>query len=893
VVFFENYIERLVTVHHECGKRWNWLGIANKPPPEPPSRDNREQRLVETDLNALECAPTTPLRQHSREQVAMTELENFSSNLKPDAVINFGEIENPEWEVVLHCSPPVMPVRNRNQQTIIESRLVKCVEPKPPERTDLRTFEAQARLDSFSPGILEKMLGKAERQKLSLLRNLEIAREQDESAYQAQYRAYVEQFESWRQDREKLGQALEAARAEDEADYQNAHQSYLRSKAEWTDRHRLAERIVAVKRARLQDNMDFQDACLRYMQELVACEERRNLLLRQLEQAKVNDESTYQQACEAHRQATLDWEERCELARRIAAQDRQVCLEVLEGSTAFSEIAELGSAVTLRLHTARLIEARLTVNLDRLIPRDMKAFTPTGRPTAKPMPKTRYWELASDHVCSCLLRIAREVFALLPADVVLATVVDTQLDASTGHPIETPILSVAMHRESLEVLNFSSLHPFEALANFNHLMDFKKTSGFAPVSELTRDDILATLEPVGRTTEEVAEEAERSVSLLKRLLAEFPAADGCHWIPAGAAARLVSVSQEMKLTIGVCRRVADAIEEAGYCIEPDARYGSGSYNWNQIIGVFKPAEGEPIAPSPVYYGAANLLKLCVLVAAADGRVDKHELGVFRQVIESQLHFGQTELKRLAVLERLLADNSEAVSKIPSKVAKAIPADKRLLVGQVLVKVAAVDHVINKNEYRVLERIFKAFELPPQSLADLMLQVCPVPDEATIQEAKSGSPGETVPQQRVKEKPTGFSLDMSKVYAITNETKEVVGILSVVMDDNQEEALLSSRASKSPQPPISRITEAARNNEASSLARFSGLDPAFRPVLERLLNRDSWSRSEFHALAGEFHLMPLSIHDVINEWADESLGDFLLEGEDPILIRRELVFKEKT
>ena len=28
-------------------------------------------------------------------------------------------------------------------------------------------------------------------------------------------------------------------------------------------------------------------------------------------------------------------------------------------------------------------------------------------------------------------------------------------------------------------------------------------------------------------------------------------------------------------------------------------------------------------------------------------------------------------------------------------------------------------------------------------------------------------------------------------------------------------------------------------------------------------------------------------------ADESLGDFLLEGEDPILIRRELILKETT
>jgi hypothetical protein len=98
---------------------------------------------------------------------------------------------------------------------------------------------------------------------------------------------------------------------------------------------------------------------------------------------------------------------------------------------------------------------------------------------------------------------------------------------------------------------------------------------------------------------------------------------------------------------------------------------------------------------------------------------------------------------------------------------------------------------------------------------------------------------------------------------------------------------------SARPSVSITTEPPRDSAASPPASFAGLDAAFHPVLDRLLAKESWPRSEFHALAGEFHLMPLSIHDVINEWADESLGDFLLEGEDPILVRRELILKEKA
>jgi hypothetical protein len=246
-----------------------------------------------------------------------------------------------------------------------------------------------------------------------------------------------------------------------------------------------------------------------------------------------------------------------------------------------------------------------------------------------------------------------------------------------------------------------------------------------------------------------------------------------------------------------------------------------------------------------------------------------------------------------VLERLLAENAAAASKTLIKVAKAVPADKRLLVGQVLVRVAAVDHVITKSEFRALERVFKAFELPPQTLADLMLQVCPSPDGVRIQEAGDGSPGEAIPNRIAQDKPQGFALDMSRVYAITNETKEVVGILSVVMEDEQDDTPPPSRNIAPPQPQALSTTKPLRDGRASPPVRFIGLDAAFHPILERLLARDSWPRNDFHALASEFQLMPLRIQDVINEWADESLGDFLLEGEDPVIIRRKLILKEKT
>lgn len=368
------------------------------------------------------------------------------------------------------------------------------------------------------------------------------------------------------------------------------------------------------------------------------------------------------------------------------------------------------------------------------------------------------------------------------------------------------------------------------------------------------------------------------------LLKDCPLSDGCYWLPVAKAANLTFITTETKITIGRCRLIADKIEAAGYCVEPDARFGSVPYEWNQTLGLFKPLAGDSAKPTAAYVGAANLLRLCVLIAAADGQVDQKELDIFRQVIENQLGLTQTDHQRLLALERLLTEDPSAAGKTLAKVAKSVPAHKRLLIGKVLVRVAAIDRAITKRELRALERVFKAFELPPDTLEKLVQQTCP-----PSQETEPGASGERVPEQVVTPSPQGFALDLSRVYAITNETKEVVAILSVVMEAEKEETL---PLPKIVAVPVPKISQASSNSDAKpEPRRFDGLDAAFCIILERLLTRDSWPQADFNALAREFHFMPLNIHDTLNEWADEVLGDFILDGEDPVVIRRELIAKE--
>jgi hypothetical protein len=131
--------------------------------------------------------------------------------------------------------------------------------------------------------------------------------------------------------------------------------------------------------------------------------------------------------------------------------------------------------------------------------------------------------------------------------------------------------------------------------------------------------------------------------------------------------------------------------------------------------------------------------------------------------------------------------------------------------------------------------------------------------------------------------------MERVYQITNETKEVVAILSVVMADEPEESIKLPTKTILPVPETPKI--ASDSKDAPQPTRFNGLDAAFHPILERLLTRESWPVDDFDSLAREFHFMPGKICETINEWSDEALGEFILDGDDPVVIRRELIAQE--
>jgi hypothetical protein len=131
--------------------------------------------------------------------------------------------------------------------------------------------------------------------------------------------------------------------------------------------------------------------------------------------------------------------------------------------------------------------------------------------------------------------------------------------------------------------------------------------------------------------------------------------------------------------------------------------------------------------------------------------------------------------------------------------------------------------------------------------------------------------------------------MRRVEEITRETNEVAAILSPLMDEPSQSPVALPNPPSLTSPEIPKLVPSPPIPPHPT--RFIGLDPAFHAILEQLLTRDRWSPADFHALAREFHFMPLRVRDTLNGWSDDAYGDFILDGDDPIIVRRELITKE--
>lgn len=211
--------------------------------------------------------------------------------------------------------------------------------------------------------------------------------------------------------------------------------------------------------------------------------------------AQSADEQNFQETLGIFSKTKSEWERMKDLAPRILAGEHKAYTEALVELSPLVELSDLGTSIYFTVHHAKLLECVLKVNGRQVIPAEVKSLMASGKISVKAMPKARFHEIYQDYVCGCVLRVAREVFTMLPVETVLVTASVDALDPRTGQAVEQPVLSVAIPRAAVARFDFGALDPSDAMESFLRRGDFKasrKSGEFVPITPLALADLPQT-----------------------------------------------------------------------------------------------------------------------------------------------------------------------------------------------------------------------------------------------------------------------------------------------------------------------------------------------------------------------------------------------------------------
>ena len=191
---------------------------------------------------------------------------------------------------------------------------------------------------------------------------------------------------------------------------------------------------------------------------------------------------------EAHEQYLKDKEEyqkMMNIVNGVLDENPQSYTYAINFFNPFEDLQEYGSDISFQMKSKK-VGVDFYVHSEDVIPNTTKKLLKKGAEIREDqLPPSRFNEIYQDYVCSCILKIAKETFQLLPnVNDVQVNAKGLLMNSATGNFEEKTIVSVNIDRQKLDELNLELLDPSDSMSNFNHKMNFKKTTGFNAVQDL-------------------------------------------------------------------------------------------------------------------------------------------------------------------------------------------------------------------------------------------------------------------------------------------------------------------------------------------------------------------------------------------------------------------------
>ncbi len=214
-------------------------------------------------------------------------------------------------------------------------------------------------------------------------------------------------------------------------------------------------------------------------------EKKKNHLYHEIAQSATKDEKIHDEKLIIFKNENEKWKNKQIIAQGIINKNPTLYKKILQELDPFNELEKFCSEIQVSVHDNKDLSVKMIISGDDIVPQEKYSLRESGTLLAKKMPKTELNLLYQKYVCSCMLRIAAEIFNVLPIERLFINSNCNSLNPATGYIEEQTVLLCLIPRKTIENINLSKIESVAVMKNFIHRMNFKKITGFEPIMPLS------------------------------------------------------------------------------------------------------------------------------------------------------------------------------------------------------------------------------------------------------------------------------------------------------------------------------------------------------------------------------------------------------------------------
>lgn len=183
------------------------------------------------------------------------------------------------------------------------------------------------------------------------------------------------------------------------------------------------------------------------------------------------------------------WRELIDLAEDILKGRVSSYFKAIKIINPFEDLLELGIDFEFGADDSNVMHVEYVIDSREIIPYYNLTSSKIGVLNKSNFSREEYNNLVRDYISGCAIRIARELFALIPIKEVIVHIVDHKFNTNSRINEKLTVLSADIKRELIEDLDIDKLTPSEILEVFKYNMNFNDYDGL----QITNRIIVADL----------------------------------------------------------------------------------------------------------------------------------------------------------------------------------------------------------------------------------------------------------------------------------------------------------------------------------------------------------------------------------------------------------------